>query len=81
MAKRFYDFKCDNDHVTEHFVDSECRQSTCPECGERSVRLISTPKVVLEGTTGAFPGAAMQWERKRAEKLAQERKRAASYGE
>ena len=33
--------------------------------------------VKLEGVTGDFPGAAMQWERKRAEKLAVERKQSA----
>jgi hypothetical protein len=33
--------------------------------------------VKLEGVTGSFPGAAMQWERKRNEKMAQERKSAA----
>jgi len=33
--------------------------------------------VKLEGVTGDFPGAAMQWERKRAEKVAAERKQSA----
>ena len=79
--KVIFDFKCDNGHIHEAFVDSKVREQPCPECGQTSYRLISTPQVMLEGTTGAFPGAAMQWERKRAEKLAQERKVAASHGE
>jgi hypothetical protein len=81
MAKRIYEFVCEDSHLTERFVDSECRQSTCTVCGKPSARIISTPMVSLDGTTGAFPGEAMKWERKRAEKVAQERKRAASYGE
>lgn len=79
--KTLRDFKCDNGHIHEAYVDSEVRSKPCPECGLEAVRMIGTPKVMLEGTTGAFPGAAMQWERKRAEKLAVERKQAASHGE
>lgn len=81
MAKRIFEFLCEDNHVTDSYVDSECRQATCKVCGKPSVRIISTPMVALEGTTGSFPGAAMQWERKRAEKIAQERKQRASYGE
>jgi hypothetical protein len=33
--------------------------------------------VKLEGVTGDFPGASMQWERKRAEKIKAEQKGAA----
>jgi hypothetical protein len=73
--RRFFDFKCDNDHVHEAYVESELRINPCPECGLPAARLISTPMVKLEGTSGAFPGEAMKWERKRAEKLKQEQKR------
>lgn len=76
--KRMFDFQCDEGHIHEAFVDSEIRSNPCPECGKPAARLISTPMVKLEGTSGAFPGEAMKWERKRAEKLTQERKRAES---
>jgi hypothetical protein len=79
--KRMFDFQCGNGHIHEAFVDSEIRSKPCPECDSEAVRLISTPHVRLDGTSGAFPGEAMKWERKRAEKLQQERKRAASHGE
>lgn len=81
MAKRIYEFVCEDNHLTERFVDTECRETTCSVCGKSSKRIISTPQVMLDGTSGAFPGEAMKWERKRAEKIAQERKRAASHGE
>lgn len=73
--KRIFDFQCDKGHTHEAFVDSEVRSKPCPECDLEAKRLISTPRVMLEGTTGSFPGAAMQWERKRKQKLDQERKR------
>jgi hypothetical protein len=79
--KRMYDFQCDEGHTHEAYVDSEVRSNPCPECGKPAVRLISTPHVKLDGTSGAFPGEYMKWERKRAEKLQQERKRSASHGE
>jgi hypothetical protein len=79
--KRMFDFQCDEGHTHEAYVDSEVRSNPCPECGKPAVRLISTPHVKLDGTSGAFPGEYMKWERKRAEKLAVERKRAASHGE
>jgi hypothetical protein len=72
---RFFDFQCDEGHIHEAFVDSVVRSNPCPECGKPAARLISTPMVKLDGTSGAFPGEAMKWERKRAEKLAAEQKR------
>ena len=71
---RVFDFQCPNDHITESFVNSDTREINCSVCGQTATRLVSTPRVRLEGTTGDFPGAAMQWERKRAEKIKAERK-------
>lgn len=71
---RVFDFQCPNDHITEAFVNSDTREINCKVCGQTASRLVSTPRVSLEGTTGDFPGAAMQWERKRAEKIKAERK-------
>lgn len=68
---RFFDFQCKHDHVTERFVDSEIREIICPVCGEEAHRLISTPRVSLDGISGDFPGAADKWVQKRAEKLKQ----------
>lgn len=71
---RVFDFQCPNDHITEAFVNSDTREINCKVCGQPASRLVSTPRVSLEGTTGDFPGAAMQWERKRAEKIKAEQK-------
>lgn len=66
---RFFDFKCEHGHVTEMFVASETREIDCPVCGFTAKRLISTPRVSLDGISGAFPGAADKWVQQRAEKL------------
>jgi hypothetical protein len=76
---RVFDFLCPNDHLSESFVNSITREINCPVCGQTALKQISTPRVSLEGTTGAFPGAAMQWERKRAEKLKAEQKASGLY--
>jgi hypothetical protein len=76
---RVFDFLCPNDHLSESFVNSVTREINCPVCGQTALKQISTPRVSLEGTTGAFPGAAMQWERKRAEKLKAEQKASGLY--
>ncbi len=77
MPRRIYEFVCPSDHLTDAYIDSELRVTNCKVCGQTATRIVSKPMVKLEGVTGSFPGAAMQWERKRNEKMAQERKSAA----
>lgn len=74
MTRRIFEFLCENSHITEAFVDAEIRTTDCKECGKSAERIISRPMVQLEGVTGSFPGAAMRWEQKRAEKLKVEQK-------
>ena len=74
MALRFFDFLCENSHKTEALVDSEEYTMLCKECGSEAKRTVSAPMMKLEGITGSFPSAYDAWERKRAEKLVQERK-------
>jgi len=76
--KRIFEFLCTNSHVTDQLVDDVIRTTSCRECGAEATRQISTPRINLEGITGAFPGAADKWVKKRAEKLKQEQKLAAS---
>lgn len=74
MTKRIFEFLCVDDHLFDSYVDSEIRTTDCQICGKTASRIISKPMVKLEGVTGSFPGAAMQWERKRDEKLKVEQK-------
>ena len=75
--RQIFEFACSNGHLTERLVESDVREIQCPACTEQSVRLISTPRINLEGFTGAFPGAASKWMRTRAEKHKQATKLAA----
>lgn len=77
--KRLFEFLCTNKHTTERLIDDSIRAVICEDCGQNAVRIVSMPRINLEGCTGSFPGAYGTWERKRAEKLKQERK--ASYYE
>jgi len=73
--RRMFEFVCAAEHVTERLIDDSFRTTSCKECGEEAIRMISTPRISLEGITGAFPGAADKWVKTRAERLKQEQKR------
>ena len=65
--KRIFEFRCVKDHITEKFVDDEVRSVECPHCHNEAARIISSPRFVLEGITGAFPSAHDAWARKHEE--------------
>lgn len=60
---RVFDFECRNGHKHEHFVPNEANEVTCKDCGEVARKVVCAPAFKLEGWSGAFPGAAMKWER------------------
>jgi len=72
---KVYDYLCAAGHRNEIFSEQHHVVQDCPDCGAPAHRTISAPRFQLEGVSGDFPGAAMQWEKKRAQKMAvQERK-------
>lgn len=62
--RKLFEFLCS--HCNNHFEElTEYTQHiTCPSCGKQADKIISTPRVHLEGWSGSFPGAAMAWEKK-----------------
>jgi len=58
-----FDFRCKNQHVTEHWVTSDTRHVRCDECGEQADRMITGGCVVLDALSGDFPGATLKWAR------------------
>lgn len=78
--RRIFEFACPCGQVFEKLVDDSVRSVDC-SCGKQAERIMSATNFKLEGITGAFPGAYSRWERVRAEKLKEERKKAASHGE
>lgn len=72
--RRFYEFQCSEHGVFEKFTEYT-KQIACPTCGKLADKIISTPQISLEGYSGDFPGAAMTFDRKHRQKLADERKK------
>lgn len=72
--RRMFEFLCTEDHKFEAFVDDSVRTYKCPHCSSNAIRIVSAPTMKLEAFSGAFPTAYDAWDRKRAEKLAHEKK-------
>ena len=72
--RRMFEFVCEDGHISEALVDDTVRELSCRACGKHSTRIVSMVRARLEGISGAFPSAYDAWERKRSEKLVQERK-------
>ena len=56
-----YDFKCKCGHVFEKMARLYNRTYICERCGELADRVISTPRIKLEGWSEHFPSAALKW--------------------
>lgn len=63
MPKRMFEFRCVKGHAIDRFVDTEVMVVECPHCRNDASRIISSPRIALEGLTGAFPDAAAKWAR------------------
>lgn len=72
--RRMFEHKCSKGHITEALVDYEATEVLC-ECGEVATRIISTPRIALDGTNPNFVGAYDRWARVREEKAKIEAKR------
>ncbi len=76
--KKLFEFHCST--CDYHFEElTEYTQTfPCPKCNSNANKLISTPRVKLEGWSGSFPSAADAWDKKRKQKLAEEQKQNAA---
>lgn len=74
MARRMYEFKCIQSHITDKYVEEGTQEVTCDTCGLEAKRIMSVPMMKLEGCSGDYPTAADAWVRKRAEKQRIEQK-------
>jgi hypothetical protein len=81
MTLRVFDFVCSNGHKHELFVPSNIWDMPCPTCGLNARRIISAPRVKLEGFSGSFPGAAAAWEQRRESHMKWEKKQMDANGE
>lgn len=60
--RKIYDFRCENQHITEHLVETSETSRRCA-CGASSTRIISPVRCRLDGSDDGFPGAHMKWVR------------------
>ena len=59
----------------EHFVENSTQTVSCPDCSGVATKVRSVPNFVLPGNDASgFPTAYAKWEKKRAQKIAQELK-------
>ena len=63
---KVYDFKCDQNHYFEEFVEDGVTTSRCG-CGANATRVVSATKCVLDGSSGDFPGEHIKWVRQHEE--------------
>lgn len=80
MSRRMFEFKCDSQHVTESLVELETQTLQCSVCGETATRMLSTPRIALNGWNMHFPTAADRWARNH-EEAARVAKSKSYYGE
>jgi hypothetical protein len=74
MAKRMFEFVCVKGHNTEKYVDETVTVVECAHCGNDASRIISTPRIGLDGICGDFPTASDAWVRRRESHMRKERK-------
>jgi hypothetical protein len=41
MARRMFDFRCENNHLTEKFIDDSVTEVECCECGDTASKVIT----------------------------------------
>jgi hypothetical protein len=68
------EFKCEDGHVNERFVEDDCTHIPCLDCDKMARRIVSAVRSKLDPISGDFMGATRQWEKNREQKLQQERK-------
>lgn len=73
--KRIFEFTCKECKETFDKYTEYCQETECSLCGGKADKIISAPRIELEGYSGAFPGAADRWVKKHKQHLAAEKKR------
>ena len=74
MTRRIFEFQCNNcSNVFEQYIDDSLKTTKCPICGSEATRIISKPRIDLDGCSGDFPTASDAWVRRRESHMKYER--------
>ena len=55
------DFRCQNGHINERFLDSEIETVPCGLCDSEATRTLGYGTIILDGTDPSLPGAWERW--------------------
>jgi len=55
------DFKCEDGHITNRFIDSEISIVSCETCGKEATKTLGLGTIILDGTDPSLPGAWNKW--------------------
>ena len=78
-----YSFRCKDCRVnSEKLIPMRDRDlpQVCEDCGGVLERQIDKPRFKLDPISGDFPGASIEWEKRRKDQLARENKILAEHG-
>ena len=62
--RRIYDFRCDQGHTTERYIEDTIPEIVCPQCDSDALRIISPVSFKLDYT---FPGESIKWAKRHEE--------------
>lgn len=74
MSKRMFEFQCEAGHITEKYIGYETTVVPCEACGNDAKRIISMPRISLDGTDPVYVTAHEKWAKRHEEKAKLERK-------
>ena len=74
VSRRIYEFRCNDGHITEKYIGYETTVIDCDVCGQAANRIVSAPRVELDGTDPVYVSAYDKWAKVREEKARLERK-------
>lgn len=59
--KRLFEYECPEGHRTESLEEYETKKIPCSLCAHYAFRVISAPRISLDGVSMHFPTAADKW--------------------
>lgn len=65
--RRIYEFVCSEGHVTERYINEHVSTTICDNCCNEASKIISTPRICLDGTDPVFVAAADRWAKRHEE--------------
>jgi hypothetical protein len=72
--RRMFEFMCEDGHITEKYIGYETVCVPCDCCDKDANRIISAPRIELDGTDPIYVSAYDKWAKRHEEKAKLERK-------